>query len=701
MLLAIAAAIAAANTDSTLVVSVQTQNSFFRNGDDIGPMNPHDYRPNEFVANDFIFEGLTSWDGLDPAGLDGIVGNEDDYVAPSLATSWTTHSDNHGSGAGHYIITFTLRPGVSFHDGSPWNAAAAVANFDQIMGGHGTLGSRKVLRGMHDWLGFTQALDAWEAIDEMTFSLTFTSYYEAALRELSTIRPFRMSSVAALPSLADMELSHLASRGGALRNPWPPRCNADAGECFVFRGVAAPIGTGPYQVVDKLLNNSVTGATRRLPAADFNATCYITDACVYNENEYVSEVLFKKVDGHWKDPTYDNVILRAYASQAAVSTALQDGSLDIAYGVNTLSPSAFISLATAEGGSHLVAHQSPTDLNVRNVVINSGTILTSDLRKYVMGAIAPGRQALYEGELAEERPMNTLFDPELPHCGVLSTLSTPEELAATGSPDITGANFTRPLRLLYRAYEPHSVMIAAEVQAALFAAGIQVTPLAVQTRDAYNDLNCNYLDGFSYDGSAKEGCDEGDYECLAQHHSWDLSVSQTWGPPYDPTSKLWDMTHFWCSGESDAPAVINMESMPFDDFRTIVRDLSSTQDDAARQALYDTVLTTLHNEAIFLPISAKRQVAVTNVRVSGFQFGFMEFDLPLANLFPTPPEKDDDDDDLSGGEIAGIVVGAVVGGLLLLSTIVLISKEKAGTPIFTSMQDVHKDKGAPPQTEVA
>jgi len=38
MLLAIAAAIAAASTDSTLVVSVQTQNSFFRNGDDIGPM---------------------------------------------------------------------------------------------------------------------------------------------------------------------------------------------------------------------------------------------------------------------------------------------------------------------------------------------------------------------------------------------------------------------------------------------------------------------------------------------------------------------------------------------------------------------------------------------------------------------------------------------------------------------------------------
>ena len=85
--------------------------------------------------------------------------------------------------------------------------------------------------------------------------------------------------------------------------------------------------------------------------------------------------------------------------------------------------------ATAESGSHLVAHQSPTDLNVRNVVINSGTILTSDLRKYVMGAIAPGRQALYDGELAEEKPMDTLFDPAAPHCEVLSSLSSSKELA--------------------------------------------------------------------------------------------------------------------------------------------------------------------------------------------------------------------------------------------------------------------------------
>jgi len=686
-----AAAVAVAANGNTLVINVGTQNAFFQTGTDIGPMNPHDYRPNEFVTNDFIFEGLVAWDGSNAAGADGIAGNDDDYVVPSLATSWTTSFDGD-----LYNIVFTLRSGVTFHDGEAWNAAAAAVNFDQIMGGTGVLGSTKNLAGMHDWLGFTQYLDAWSAgSDGKTFTLTFKSYYEAAFRELATIRPFRMSSPAVLPSLANFELSHLASRGGALRNPWPPRCAERGLQCYMFRGVAKPVGTGPYHVVDKLLSSG-----RRIPAADFNATCYETDRCVYNAGETVQEVLFQKFAGSWKNPKYDNVILRAYDNQAAVSDALQDGSLDIAYGVNTLAPSAFISLATAEGGASLVAHQASHDLNVRNLVVNSASdqLLTLNKRKFIYGLLETGRQALYDGELAEETPMDTLFDPDLPHCGVLKTLASPKNLAATGS-GVTKDDFTRPLKLLYRAYEPHSVIIAAEVQAVLYAAGIEVVPLAVQEKEDYNALNCAYKDAFSYDGTPTEasGCDPDTQtdteflECLAQFHAWDLALSQTWGPPYDATAKLWDMTHNWCSAEADAPAVANMESMTFDTFRSKVRSLSTIKDYSEREAVYSEVLTTLHDEAIFLPLSAKRQTAVTNTRVSGFQFGYMEFDLPLANLYATPPPPPppavETEEVLSTGAIVGIAVACVFAVLFCMVLTWVIMREKAGKPIFTPIND--------------
>jgi 4-phytase/acid phosphatase/peptide/nickel transport system substrate-binding protein len=43
---------------------------------------------------------------------------------PKLALSWT-HSDDFKT------WTFKLRPGVKFHDGTPFNAAAVKANFDR------------------------------------------------------------------------------------------------------------------------------------------------------------------------------------------------------------------------------------------------------------------------------------------------------------------------------------------------------------------------------------------------------------------------------------------------------------------------------------------------------------------------------------------------------------------------------------------
>src|SRR5258708_11934240 len=43
---------------------------------------------------------------------------------PKLALSWT-HSDDYKT------WTFKLRPGVKFHDGTPFNAEAAKANFDR------------------------------------------------------------------------------------------------------------------------------------------------------------------------------------------------------------------------------------------------------------------------------------------------------------------------------------------------------------------------------------------------------------------------------------------------------------------------------------------------------------------------------------------------------------------------------------------
>ena len=102
-----------ASAQSTIVIAPSTQSGPFLEGHDVYAINPHSYRPNEFFANDFVFEGLVAWDP-DSAGADGQKGTSDDGVVPSLASSWSITNTDDGM-----KITFTLKENVKFHVRSP------------------------------------------------------------------------------------------------------------------------------------------------------------------------------------------------------------------------------------------------------------------------------------------------------------------------------------------------------------------------------------------------------------------------------------------------------------------------------------------------------------------------------------------------------------------------------------------------------
>lgn len=292
------------------------------------------------------------------------------------------------------------------------------------------------------------------------------------------------------------------------------------------------------------------------------------------------------------------------------------------------------------------------------------------------------REPLIEGELADEKRAETLFDPEMPYCDIAG-LKSIKDLAAQG-PAPTTDIASRPLRFIYKKDVPHESIIASKVVADLYAAGIQVQPI-VLSKDDYNAAMNSWIGG---DGEARTDDDattdslcetnppvSGETGCV----SFDIAYSETWGPPYDPTSKLFDMTYEWGSGEADAVATINLEAMEAGDFKAEVRRLSTITDDTERQAAYTKVITMLHNEAVFLPLTRKKNIAVVNDRVSGFKFGSMEFDIPIASLHPTPPPV---------GMIIGIVFGALAVLGLLACVAVMIVREKQGAPIFMEVPQV-------------
>ena len=62
---------------TTITVAPGAQTGLFSS---VGRMDPHTHRPNEFFANNWVYEGLTKY------GADGV-------IEPALAASWTDPTD--------------------------------------------------------------------------------------------------------------------------------------------------------------------------------------------------------------------------------------------------------------------------------------------------------------------------------------------------------------------------------------------------------------------------------------------------------------------------------------------------------------------------------------------------------------------------------------------------------------------------------
>lgn len=134
--------------------------------------------------------------------------NENFELIPELAESWTVIDEE--------TIEFSLRRGVTFHDGTPFDAEAVKFNLERMM--HDPISARKTE---------LQAIDTVEAIDSHTVRLNL-KYPDAGL------------------------LYALADRAGMMVSPAAVQAHSGP------RGLTnEPVGTGPFKLDGILLDDHV------------------------------------------------------------------------------------------------------------------------------------------------------------------------------------------------------------------------------------------------------------------------------------------------------------------------------------------------------------------------------------------------------------------------------------------------------------
>ncbi|MEM1345150.1 MAG: ABC transporter substrate-binding protein, partial [Pseudomonadota bacterium] len=136
---------------------------------DLARLDPHISTTwNTFKALLHLYEGFVAEDLL-------ATGVETPPIVPALAESWTISEDKK-------TYTFTLREGVTFHDGEPWNAEAAKFNLDRMTDPDFEFHQPGAV-GMLQWVWGD--LESYEVVDAFTFRITLTQPNSEFLRRLS------------------------------------------------------------------------------------------------------------------------------------------------------------------------------------------------------------------------------------------------------------------------------------------------------------------------------------------------------------------------------------------------------------------------------------------------------------------------------------------------------------------------------------
>lgn len=334
-------------------------------------------------------------------------------------------------------------------------------------------------------------------------------------------------------------------------------------------GVSTPVGTGPWRLAE----------TRRSE----------------------QDVFLRREDYWGEKPALRQVVVKVVSDANTRALALETGEIDLAYGADQLDADTFRRFA---GDGRFVTAVSPP-MATRMLAIHSGQAPTDDLA--VRRAIHQGidREALVRHVLQGTEPVAT-------------------SLFAAGMPDLPPLPFD-PMaarRVLEQAgwLLPPGDRVRRKQAAALaldlcFAGGDALQKAlaeAIQSDLSRIGIAARLLgeDAATLQGRQRSG-------------DFGLVFTETWGPPYDPHAFLGAMrapSHADFQAQSGLPMKDEID-------RRITALLAAT-DAAAREADESWVLTTLHEQAVYFPISF-----LTNKLVHRKGFG----DVPFGGTFDEIP----------------------------------------------------------------
>ena len=342
-------------------------------------------------------------------------------------------------------------------------------------------------------------------------------------------------------------------------------------------GVNAYIGTGPYVLTD-----------------------FVTD-------EYA---VFEANDDYWgEQPKIKKITVKVIPDNQTRILALEKGEIDMIFGKNMIDADA-INQYTGND-KFTVSLSDPT--STRQIVLNTTRDVLAD--KEVRQALqhATNKQTISEGIFyGLEQPADTLFAKTVPYCDIdLEPYAYDVELAQSMLDEagwVVGSDKIREkdgqklnIDLLYNSDSVTEKAIAEYLQSEYQKIGIA--------------LNIHGEEEQSYRDNMKAG-------------NFDMVFNICWGTPYDPQSSLAAMR---APVYGDYAAQLGLEDKA--DIDQAITDILVSTDETKRQELYTFVLTRLHEDAVYIPLTYECNKAIYRSDLQGFHFTQTQYEVPFADFY--------------------------------------------------------------------
>lgn len=354
-----------------------------------------------------------------------------------------------------------------------------------------------------------------------------------------------------------------------------PKAMIDGG---TKNGVKAYIGTGPFVLSE-----------------------HKTDVyAVFTHNPY-----------YWGEkPKLDKVVMKVIPDHQTRLLALQKGEIDLIYGKNMIDADAFAQYT--KNKKFTTSMSEP--ISTRMILLNTTNEILNDVlvRKALQYGI--NKQEIADGIFnGSEKAADTLLAKNVPYSNIDVVPYEYNPKKAIQLLEQAGWKLEKGSTVRMKQGKPLVLTINYDSNTA------SQKMIAEYMQNEYAELGIELK---------LHGEEEQAYRDRQKAGKFDIVFDISWGTPYDPQSFLSGMK-LPVYGDYLAQQGL-AEKKKIDE--SITKALIST-DEVERTKLFHYVLTTLHNEAVYIPLTYERNRAVYINSLAGVEYSVIQYDIPFELMY--------------------------------------------------------------------